>query len=76
MNLDAPVFTAGIGENCPQIHAGIIERPGWLGVRLDAIRNTANERKFEASGSSIAVRMIPTDEQALMASATHAALAR
>jgi acetate kinase len=73
--IDALVFTAGIGENGPQIRAGIGQRLAWLGLQLDAARNAANERRIESSGASIAVRVIPTDEEAVIAAAVHAALA-
>ena len=43
--VDAIVFTAGIGENDPQIRAGVCAGLEGFGVRLDAGRNTAPERR-------------------------------
>ena len=40
--LDAIVFTAGIGENQPQIRAGVARRLAWLGLELDTDANAAN----------------------------------
>ena len=40
--LDALVFTAGIGENSPEIRRRICEASAWLGVDLDADANAAN----------------------------------
>ncbi len=38
--LDALVFTAGIGENSPQIRQRVCERLAWLGVMVDANVNS------------------------------------
>ena len=70
--LDAIVFTAGIGENGPQVRARIVERLGWLGLRLDADRNATNARRIEAGDSSAAIRVIPTDEEVVIAQAMRA----
>src|SRR5690606_5794277 len=40
--LDSLVFTAGVGENSPEIRAGVCSRLKWLGVRLDEAANAAN----------------------------------
>jgi acetate kinase len=39
--LDALVFTGGIGEHAPAVRAAVVDRLGFLGVRLDAERNAA-----------------------------------
>jgi len=44
--LDAIVFTAGIGENQPEVRRRICADAQWLGVELDA---AANERTDRAS---------------------------
>jgi acetate kinase len=38
--LDALVFSAGIGENSPEVRAATCETLGFLGVTLDAAKNT------------------------------------
>lgn len=65
--LDAVVFTAGIGENQPQIRAGIGKHLTWLGLNLDVAANAANAEKIGAASSSIAAFVIPTDEEQIIA---------
>lgn len=65
--LDGLVFTAGIGENDPQIRAAICARLGWAGVVLDAAANARNAPVISAPGSTITVRVIPTDEERMIA---------
>jgi acetate kinase len=65
--LDGLVFTAGIGERAPTIRAEICARLAWLGVRLDASANAAHAACISAHGSQIDVRVIATDEEAMIA---------
>jgi acetate kinase len=65
--LEGLVFTAGIGERAPKIRAEICDRLGWLGVRIDATANAANATRIGAPGSNIDVRVIATDEEAMIA---------
>ena len=67
--LDAIVFTAGIGENCPPVRAGIARRLAWLGLQLDATANDGNAHTLHATGSRIEAFMIPTDEERVIAEA-------
>lgn len=68
---DAIVFTGGIGENSAEIRTKICAGLGWLGVRLDAERNAAHHDRREglitSDDSAIAVYVIPTDEELLIA---------
>ncbi|WP_370638145.1 acetate/propionate family kinase [Ancylobacter sp. Lp-2] len=64
--LDALVFTAGIGENSPEVRAGIAERLAWLGVRLDAQANAAGAPHIEAAGSAVPLLVVPTDEERMI----------
>lgn len=66
--LDGMVFSAGIGEHAPQIRAMVCERLDWLGVELDAEANNCNAPVISAPSSRVAVRVIPTDEEAIIAS--------
>jgi acetate kinase len=63
---DALVFTAGIGENEPQIRAAICANLDQLGIRLDATANE-NAKKQEADisavDSRVKVLVIPTNEE-------------
>ncbi len=69
--LDALVFTAGIGENAPQIRARICHEAAWLGIRLDSEANAANRTCISQSGSAVSVWRIATDEEAVIARHTH-----
>jgi acetate kinase len=66
---DAIVFAGGIGENSAEIRARILEGMGWLGVQLDAAKNKGHrgEGRIDAEGSRVAVWVIPTDEELLIA---------
>jgi acetate kinase len=65
--LDTFVFTAGIGENSPEIRARVAGRLGWLGVDLDADANLRGDAVISAPSSRVAVRVIPTDEERMIA---------
>jgi acetate kinase len=68
---DALVFTGGIGENSAEIRARVCEGLGWMGVELDASLNEAHTNRREGvisrEGSRVAVYVIPTDEELLIA---------
>lgn len=68
--LDALVFTAGIGENAASIRAAVIERLGWLGVKLDAAANAENAPRISTENSSSSVWVIPTNEELMIAQHT------
>jgi acetate kinase len=73
--LDAFVFTAGIGENSAAIRAAIVGRLGWLGAVMDAKANAAHALSISATGSRLALYVIPTDEELMIARHTLATLA-
>ena len=67
---DAIVFAGGIGENSPDVRARISAGMDWLGVSLDSARNAAlvgSEGRIDAEGSRVALWVIPTDEELLIA---------
>ena len=68
--LDGLVFTAGIGERSPAVRRAVCDRLGWLGVRLDEAANEAGATVISTPASSIAVQVIPTDEEAMIAQHT------
>lgn len=72
--LDAFVFTAGIGEHAPVIRARIAERLGWLGAELDPAANDAGATHISTPASKVALLVIPTDEELMIARATLAFL--
>lgn len=65
--LDAFVFTAGVGENAAPIRARIAERLGWLGAELDPAANEAGAPRISTPASRVAVLVIPTDEELMIA---------
>lgn len=73
--LDAIVFTAGIGEHCPPVRAGILEGCRWLGAELDPAANEAGGPRIGTPGSAVAALVIPTDEERVIARHTAAVLA-
>jgi acetate kinase len=73
--LDGLVFTAGIGEHAPAIRAAVCARLAWLGLRLDADANQAGAGKISSPYSTIEVRVIATDEEAMIAHHTRTLVA-
>jgi acetate kinase len=72
--LDAFVFTAGIGENSPAMRARIVARLAWLGATLDADANAKHGPLLSQSNSRVALFVIPTDEELMIARHTLALL--
>ncbi len=68
--LDTLVFTGGIGENAAVLRARICEPLGYLGVQLDGARNAHNAAVISSDASSVAVRVIATDEESMIAQLT------
>lgn len=68
--LDGLVFTAGIGEHSAAIRQQVCARLAWLGLRLDASANAAGAACISAPDSTIDVRVIATDEEAMIAQHT------
>ena len=68
---DAIVFTGGIGENSAEVRAKICAGLEWMGVKLDDERNVAHcngcEGLITSDSSALAVYVIPTDEELLIA---------
>ncbi|WP_336965772.1 acetate/propionate family kinase [Sphingobium aquiterrae] len=65
--LDGLVFTAGIGENHAGIRSRICRRLAWLGIAVDEAANAANAACISTPDSAITVRVIPTDEERMIA---------
>ncbi|MBP3960291.1 acetate/propionate family kinase [Gemmata sp. G18] len=74
--LDTLVFSGGIGENAPEIRARICESLAFLGVSLVPARNTASAPVISPDGSSATVRVIRTNEEAMIARTVVRLLAR
>ena len=65
--LDTLVFAGGIGENAPAVRARICDGLGFLGIAIEEKKNVANEDVISASSSRVAVRVIRTDEERMIA---------
>ncbi len=65
--IDTLVFAGGIGENSPVIRARICKGLNFLGIELDEKRNQQNAPLISEDKSSVSVRVIPTDEEFMIA---------
>ena len=65
--LDAFVFTAGIGENSADVRARIAARLEWLGAEIDPAANAAHATRISRQDSWLALYVIPTDEELMIA---------
>jgi acetate kinase len=65
--VDTLVFAGGIGENAPPVRARICDGLGFLGIELEEKRNAANDGVISAEHSRVAVRVIRTDEELMIA---------
>jgi acetate kinase len=81
--LDAIVFTGGIGENAAQVREDICTRLAFLGVRCSRELNTSEvkerpalRRRISPDASAVAVYVIPTDEERVIAGHAAQLLAR
>jgi acetate kinase len=72
--IDTLVFAGGIGENSPVVRARICDGLGFLGIVLDPERNANNAGVVSADASTVRVRVIHTDEEAVIASATRSVI--
>ncbi len=70
--LDILVFTAGIGENEPEIRLMICDNMDYLGIKIDPQKNNfkAQEREISTSDSRVKVWVIPTNEELVIARET------
>jgi acetate kinase len=70
--VDAITFTAGVGENSPQVRADALAGLSRFGIEVDPVANTAESRAarfFSPSGAPVAVLVVPTNEELAIARA-------
>ncbi|OGH56258.1 MAG: hypothetical protein A3G34_06135 [Candidatus Lindowbacteria bacterium RIFCSPLOWO2_12_FULL_62_27] len=69
---DAIVFTAGVGENSARLRADVASSLAFAGVRLDPPANEkgTGERRISTDRSKIALWVIPTNEELMIARET------
>jgi acetate kinase len=72
--IDGLVFTAGIGENSPEIRARICKASAWLGLELNESANRDRGPQISNSSSKVSVWVIPTNEELMIARHTGALL--
>jgi acetate kinase len=65
--LDLLVFTGGIGEHAAPVRAEVCAGLAHLGLAIDARRNDAGETTISAVDSRCSVRVIPTNENLMVA---------
>jgi acetate kinase len=65
--VDALVFTAGIGENSPEIRRRVCQASAWLGIDIDTETNNQNATRISTAPSKISVWVIPTNEELMIA---------
>ena len=65
--LDALVFTGGIGENAAAIRERVCRSGEWLGIRLDPGANGSGRPGISREDSRVAVWVVPTDEELMIA---------
>jgi len=65
--LDTLVFAGGIGENAPLVRARICNGLGFLGIEMQEEQNKIGAPLISANSSRVAVRVIHTDEEWMIA---------
>lgn len=77
-NVDALVFTAGLGENAREFRAHIIEKLACLGILLDDEKNMntagyleVTEGLISSDDSKVPIYVIPTNEELMIALDTY-----
>ncbi len=67
--VDAIVFTAGIGENSPDVRKNVCEDLEYLGVKIDDEKNNSPEKEkiITTDDSKVKVLVIPTNEELVIA---------
>jgi acetate kinase len=65
--VDTLVFAGGIGENAPAIRARICDGLDFLGIAIAENHNARNAAVISAQTSRVAVRVMHTDEEVMIA---------
>jgi acetate kinase len=70
--LDTLVFTGGVGEKSAVVRAEICRGLVHLGVEIDEAQNAADAEVISTPGAGCVVRVVPTDEDVVIARRTAA----
>ncbi|GIF07940.1 acetate/propionate family kinase [Actinoplanes siamensis] len=73
--VDAITFTAGVGENSPDVRAAALAGLSALGITVDEDRNRANALIISPDGAPVTVCVVPTEEELEIAHECRRALA-
>ena len=65
--LDGFVFTAGIGENSPEIRRRICAASSWLGLELAPAANARGGPRISTPHSRVSAWVVPTNEELMIA---------
>ena len=67
--VDVIAFTAGIGENGPELREGVMKNMEWLGAKIDVEKNNfkGKEAVISTPDSKVTVCVIPTNEEIMIA---------
>jgi acetate kinase len=65
--IDGLVFTAGIGENSPEIRKRICAASAWLGVDLDPEANARRGPRISSTRSRVSTWVVRTNEELMIA---------
>ena len=61
------MFSGGIGQHAPPVRSQICRGLEFLGMQIDESRNDANAAIVSTDAARVCVRVIPTDEELMMA---------
>ena len=70
--VDVITFTAGVGENDPETRAAICEYLGFMGVKIDPVKNKVRGKEcvISTDDSKVQVWVVPTNEELMIAQDT------
>ena len=65
--LDALVFTGGIGEHAAAVREKVAALSAWIGIDIDAAANAQHASRIDTAASRVAVAVVPTNEERMIA---------
>jgi acetate kinase len=68
--LDTLVFAGGIGENSAPVRRRICGGLEFLGIQIDDTENDRHAARISTKAGAVSVRIIPTDEESVIANLT------
>jgi acetate kinase len=74
--VDTLVFAGGIGENAAPLRRRICDGLQFLGIEIDELKNQRNAPQISPDTGAVAVRVIHTDEEIIIADLTAALLGK